>query len=192
MSFLYGSRFLRIAPSQLEDSPELPGGFAEFLTPRAASEETLTSPFPPPAPQLGLWQLQDLTPRDGHLTPPGLRGPPPTAKLCHQPPPGRYGPCPAPLGPPFEAADWLLKVPPFLIGCALRPGSPLATSSLIGCSEAGQFLAAFVRPSFWPRLFRSNWSGPLSPQIPPSLPGFSASPAHPGPFPLDLSILLVL
>lgn len=46
------------------------------------------SPLPP---QLGLWQLQDLAPRDGHLTPPGLRGPPPTAKLCHQPPPCRYG-----------------------------------------------------------------------------------------------------
>lgn len=52
LSFLYGPRFPRITPSQLEDSPELPGGFAEFLSPRAASEETLTPPSPPLPPSL--------------------------------------------------------------------------------------------------------------------------------------------
>lgn len=113
---------------------------------------------------------------------------PPTTTLQVRPPPR-----PTWAGPPSKAVGWLLKVPPLLIGRALCPGPPLATSPLIGCLKtAGPCLIpCWIRPLL-PLAPPVSFQLVLSPQ--PPNPTFSSrlfllcSP--PQSLPLGLPILL--
>lgn len=98
--------------------------------------------------------------------------------------PAGTGSHPGGLGPffPFKTSDWLLKVPPLLIGLALGSGPLFATSPLIGCFRG--FISRRIRQAL-------HSSAPLPPIgcYPSGAPkshllfqAFPPPPAHPSPF----------
>lgn len=101
-------------PKVPEDNPQSAGRFSRtpwgsLLSSSVRGLRRNLNTSPPPYPQLGLW----AAPGPSHLrrtsyTARPTRHPHPLQSYATQPPPGRYGPCPAPAWP---------RPPKRLIGC---------------------------------------------------------------------------